>query len=934
MRPWRHWFLDSRVGLRVLGLFVLAAGAPLVLLALLSQRAVDDALAHSDELIVAGTAKSTSLQTLERLRLAQQTLTIAAAGQGPRGPGGQPRALSAVLEMDAQGVAQVVFGDAMWLQRQRPLLAALPASQQLAVLSAPATAGGPASQAVVLRRALEDGGWRLGLVNPRFLWDGADELPPGLWQCVLQSDGTPLYCSNPDAVPLARAQFQQQAGSQRTRGLFLAADFGAADWHFVAGHGARDADPAADALRSLLPVAAAAALLLALLLSLVQLRRTMTPLQALARGAREIAARRFGLRLDIRSRDEFGDLAHAFNDMAGRLEAQFSELETLAAIDREIVDRVDLAAIAVHIVEQLQRVLPGRAVGLAYLGARDAQHLVCVAAVPGSRGTRSHRVALEPQALARLAVATEWIVLHGLLDIPGFDNADPGQAQPPMALPLRWRERCFGLIAVGAGHPIDADVHRQLLDLRNRAAIAASAAEREQVLVHAADHDSVTGLLNRHGLGAALCTAVAAAGRAERTLALLFIDLDRFKAVNDTLGHAAGDQALRQVAERLRTCLPDRAQAARPAGDEFVVLLPGAGGAEAAAALAGALCDHLAQPMLIGESLFFLRSSIGISLCTDPQTSPDTLLRSADQAMYQAKRAGGGRHALFDQQLDERARRRACIEAELPLAAERGQLRLMYQPRLDSLSGRVASVEALVRWRHPEHGDCSPGEFVPIAEETELIEHLGRWVIDSACAQLRAWRDAGLADLRVSINLSARQIGSSRLLPDLQSALARHGLRGADLELEITEGLLVEQTEATVERLHALRRLGMTLALDDFGTGYSSMSYLRNLPIDVLKIDRAFVKDLGADRSALAVARAIVALASSLGMRTVAEGVETTAQWHVLEDLRCDEVQGFLFSPPVNADEVAELVRRDTRPGPLVAAPAAAPITAAAPSWL
>jgi diguanylate cyclase (GGDEF)-like protein len=904
---WRHRILDSRVGLRVLGLFVLAAGAPLLLLALLSQQAVDDALAHSQSLTLASTAKSTSLQTLERLRLAQQSLLVARPTPIRRGAGGQPMPLQAVVDMDAQGRWSVVFGAeiaAVLLDLPLDGPAAPPARRLLLV------PGGPAAPHVVLRERREGGGIRLGLVDPAFLWDGADELPPGVWQCALADSGMPLFCSTPEAAAAAAEQFGQQR--QRARGLFLASDFGAPDWHFVAGFDERQADGATRALRAMLPIAATAALLLAVLLALVQLRRTMTPLRALAAGAREIAQRRYATRLDIRSRDEFGELAQAFNDMAERVEAQFGELETLAAIDREIVDRVDLAGIAVRITEQLRRVLPQHAVGLAYLAASDARHLVCVTAGPGAPATRSHRIALEPAAGARLAAASEWLPLDGLLAIPAFGEREGVATQrPAMALPLRWRERCFGFIAVGAGAEIDADVQRQLLDLRNRAAIAASAAEREQHLVHAAEHDSITGLLNRHGLDAVLRKLIAAAGPGPRTLAMLFVDLDRFKAVNDTMGHAAGDQALHQVAERLRGCLPPRGLAARPAGDEFIVLLPGAG--DGATALAQAICDSLAPPMLIGEAPVFLRASIGITLCADPQASPESLLRSADQAMYKAKHAGGGRYALFDERLDAQARRRAWIEADLPQAARRGQLRLLYQPRVERTGGRIASVEALVRWQHPLHGACPPGEFIPVAEQSELIEHLGRWVIETACAQVRAWRDAGLAELRVAVNLSARQIGSDRLLPDLQAALARHALRGEDLELEITESLLVEQTDATVERLYALRRLGMTIALDDFGTGYSSMSYLRSLPIDVLKIDRAFVKDLGHDRSALAVARAIVALASSLGMRTVAEGVETVEQWHALDELRCDEVQGFLLSRPVEADAVAGLLREQRR---------------------
>lgn len=906
MNRWRSRLLGSRVGLRVLGLFVLAAAAPLLALAWLAQQAIDEALARSNAEILAATAKATGLQSLDRLRLARQSL-LAMPGAPVVGPGA-PHPLQAVVDIDPAGRRNVLHEGA---GGARLLAASLdaPVADNTQLLIVPDGAGTPD---VVLRVQRPGGGTRYGLVDRSFLWDGADELPPGIWLCAIDDQGRPLQCSQPGMAERAARQLGSRpapaaASADGVRGLFLAADFGARDWYFVAGFDDERADAAAQSLRRQLPIAAAAVLLLALLLAMVQLRRTMTPLQALADGARQIAARRTGTRVRVTSRDEFGELADAFNHMAERIEAQFAELDTLASIDREIVDGADLAAIGVQIVQQLQRVLPRRAVALAYLPRLEARHLVGIVAAPGLPDTRSYRIAAEPALFARIGTDSGWLPLEGLVDVPGLAGGS--------ALPLLRGEHCFGLLALGAGPAPDEDAQRQLLELRNRASIAAGAAERERTLLHAARHDPVTGLLNRHGLDGALQEALPQAGPGDAQLAVLFVDLDRFKAVNDSLGHAAGDQALRQAAERLHGCLPEHAQAARPAGDEFVVLLPRAGTGRSATVLAQSICDSLAQPVLLGDTLFFLRASVGVALCGDARASGTAVLRQADQAMFQAKRAGGGRYALFDPQLDAQARRRAWIESDLPLAAERGELRLVYQPRL-ARGGAMVAVEALLRWKHPVHGACPPDEFIAVAEQSTLIEHVGRWVIEQVCAQARAWRDAGFDGPRVAINLSARQIASDRLLPDLQAAMARHGLLGSDLEVEVTESLLVEQTETTLGRLHALRRLGLTIALDDFGTGYSSMSYLRSLPIDVLKIDRAFVKDIGHDRSALAVARAIVALASSLDMRTVAEGVETAQQWEALQALQCDEVQGFLFSPPLEAAVITARLRAAAIPEP------------------
>jgi diguanylate cyclase (GGDEF)-like protein len=904
----RRWILDSRVGLRMLGLFALAAGAPMLLLAWLSQQAVDDSFARSEALVIANTARSTAQQTLERLRLASQSLLADTLHARTRERRGAPSPLLAVVDVDTQGQSTVVQGDS---SDSRPLIA-------LAAEGAGSTAHGlrlvppsaPDGRIGVVLSVARAGHTRFGLVNPAFLWDGFDEMPPDHWQCVFGGNTPePLFCSDPAAAETAASRLRSHAaGAEGTapsvRGLFLGADFGAPDWYFVAGVAADGSDHAEGTLRRAAPVAGAAALLLAVLLAMVQLRRTMGPLVRLTAGAREIAQRRFGTVVHVRGGDEFGELAAAFNDMSLRLQAQFDELGELAEIDRAIVGRTPLCAIHGTIATQLQRLLPGRTVVVARIMNTDDRGELDLVVRLASGVALERRSRAEGALLSRVREAVDWVAFDGLCTVP-----DLALGRGALALPLRWGEHCFGFIAIGAEAPAptDADTLRQIAELRHRAAIAASADEHERVLRRASRVDGVTSLLNRNGLHEDLARLTAAAGPGPDVLAVLYIDLDRFKSINDTLGHAAGDQALHAMAERLRGCVPARGIAARPAGDEFVVLLPGAEG-DAATALAQAICDMLALPVVLAETVFFLRASVGIALCTDTRTTPEQLLRNADQAMYLAKRRGGGRYVLFDAQLDAQTQRRAWIEAELPRAAERGQLRLLYQPRIDRRSGRMTSVEALIRWQHPERGLCAPAEFIPVAEESDLIEHLGRWILDTACAQVRRWRHQGL-ELRVAINLSARQIASSRLLRDLDASLARHGVNPQDLEFEITEGLLLDPTDTTIARLRELRDLGITLALDDFGTGYSSMSYLRSLPLDVLKIDRAFVKDLGRDRSAMAIARAIVALASSLGLRTVAEGVEDMTQWRALEGLGCDEVQGYLVSRPVESDRIEAMLR-------------------------
>jgi len=914
----KRLFNGSRIGLRVFGMFTLAAATPLLLLAALSQGTVDAALRRSEATALTTSAKAAGMQTMERLRVARLALGSDRQPVASSRPSDMARPLLALVSIPKGGSPRAMYGAdrstvlTTWIGRRET--SAGPGQDQLAV----DRSRGAGAADIVIDAVTDTGERRVGLVNPAYLWEGADEMPPGLWLCVLDGAPSPLYCSDPAAANLASvpagaasAPLAHEKPEARWR-LFLGADFRGSDWLFVAGEDASRSDAITDETRRLLPTVAVAGVLLAMMLSLVQIRRTLKPLNRLVAGARELASRRSMSRVDVRSKDEFGELAVAFNEMAFRLEARFEEIESLAAIDGDIVAQQPLAAIVARIVARLGDVLPGISVMIAW---------IIPAAIGQAQVMRAGSTAPELKAIEiDVAVLTELAASSEALDYP-IDASMPSCFAPVLghaglrvlALPLTWGERCFGFLAIGQSGSADtqpnADSMRQILELRNRAAIAASAAERDQALRWQAHHDSLTGLLNRNGIEQALSSAIADAGVENRAPAVLFVDLDRFKAINDGLGHAAGDSALVQVAQRLRDCVPEGAVIGRHAGDEFVIVLRHAGQGEAASALAQTICEKLGQPILSGTEIVSVGASVGVVISSDRLGSAQQLLRCADQAMYEAKRTGGGRYHVFEQKLDAKAERLAWIERELPMAAGRGQLRLLYQPRVDRLSGRINSVEALLRWQHPVHGPCPPAEFIPVAERSELIEHIGRWVVDAACAQARQWRELGISSLPIAVNLSARQISSDRLLPDLQSAFKRHAVPPGALELEITESVFVEQTDSTIARLHRLRREGLILALDDFGTGYSSMAYLRKLPLDILKIDRAFINDLGREPSALAVAQAIVTLAQSLGMRTVAEGVETTEQLQVLSSLGCDEFQGYLFSRPVESTSILEMLR-------------------------
>jgi diguanylate cyclase (GGDEF)-like protein len=429
----------------------------------------------------------------------------------------------------------------------------------------------------------------------------------------------------------------------------------------------------------------------------------------------------------------------------------------------------------------------------------------------------------------------------------------------------------------------------------------------EMRVIQLARYDSLTGLANRSMFIDELERTLAHAQVEHKAFAVLFIDLDRFKAVNDSLGHAAGDLLLKATAKRLTDLLRGGDLVARLGGDEFVVLIGSCVEPAALAKVASRLLTELAEPMLLCGRTVQVSGSVGISLYPADGQDAATLLKCADTAMYLAKSRGKNNFQFFTAELAQRASRFFALEGDLRQALDRDELVLHYQPKFDSRSGALCGLEALIRWQHPQRGLVSPSEFIPLAEESGLIVPIGRWVMATACGQMRAWRDAGLDPPRCAINLSARQFASDRLVDDLHEALALSALESDALEVELTESALMADPDHAQSALRRLQALGVRIAIDDFGTGYSSLAYLKRFPAHTIKLDRSFVSGLPANRDDLAITRAVVAVAHSLGMQVVAEGVETNAQLAVLRELGCETVQGFLLGRPVPPEALAPL---------------------------
>lgn len=923
-------FLRSAVGRRVFFLFLLSAFVPAVLLVVLSYGHVRGVVSDytQRQLTQAGSAHTRAFY--DHLLGAHFILNanVAQIRHGSNMASTDPFALKQVFRRAyrvTHDQAVLRFGSPLGEEPPRiDAQAALHlAKGEVALLLPPGRPQSPPWLAVAIDPSQVPNGVLIAELEPAYVWGDSEEISYQTDICVLAEGSVVLYCSN-DKVGLTASRVALQSADDHsdhandwlfaTRVLFLKAKFGAADWTVVALR------PAGLAMASLTQLAQTylgitlLTLLLVALLSVVQIRRTLVPLERLIEGTQRIAREDFLQPVKVEREDEFGQLARSLNGMALRVGQQMDALRALSRIDQEILSHLNIQQIVALVQARLLALLPQAVVGVV---VRDL--------LTGNAGTAYLQQASNAQSMhAQLKLETQhlagcdgyrngvWLAVAGP-DVPGFVTllADLGAAHC-FVIPIFWRDEVCGALGIGVAErqEVTPELIEQIHDLAKRVGVAFAALAREAELVFRAHHDDLTGLPNRALLSERLQQELARTRRAGKQLALLFLDLDRFKNVNDTLGHDCGDQLLREAAKRLSACLRECDTVARLGGDEFVVLLTTLDNPQQAAKLAGQVLTLLSEPFLIAGNQCFISASIGVSVFPADGATPEELLKQADIAMYRAKAAGRGRFVFFEESMNLEQRDRAVMEHALHQAIERHQFTVHYQPRVDLRDGRLLGAEALLRWQHPELGSVSPAVFIPLAEDIGLIDTIGPWVMRQVCAQLADWQTNGYAFGKVAVNVSGRQFRSGDLVMQVTNALEATGLTPDVLELEVTEGVLIEDVESVRDVLGQLKKMGVSVALDDFGTGYSSMSYLRHLPIDILKIDQSFVRDLEHDEDARNLVQAIIAMAHALHKSVVAEGVETLAQGNLLRTWGCNEAQGFYFSRPVTAAALEALMEK------------------------
>ncbi|HET7728984.1 MAG TPA: EAL domain-containing protein [Usitatibacter sp.] len=910
-------YVRTRMSRRLFVLFVLCAFLPLAAIAVLSMVQVRSLLQQQGDQRLLSTAKAYGMTLFERLLLAHELALAAAAKGGPIGPEAmEGKAFSALGVVMPDGTRQQLIG-----HTDPPPLAPDALERLSAGKPVVRVTGGAANPTIELIGALPGrDGFVVGKVRPVFVWGPADELPTATDFCVVEERWrTPMYCSTPMPEALrGETSWTRQGEVHRARSWtqFMRAGFGTPDWIVVASqpesyHLAR----AVEFARLYIPIVLMA-LLLVLWLTIRQSRDITEPLARLADRAQRVSHNDFETRLDLRRDDEFGSLANAFDHMTLMLGRQFASLTALSEIDRLILSTQDTTDVIRTVLQRLRDLSHASCVSLTVYDHDDPGHarsyFLSEEDADGPRMQRHEMEAPDRATLEQMAEAA-WIAL------------EPEQVQQPYYLgyvrsrgmsralvqPIVWRGAVCGAIVVGYGtHAQPSPEERSgIRELADRMAVAVSSAWRDQQLYVQSHYDPVTGAPNRLLFKDRLNLEIVRSQREGLYFALLFVDLDHFKNVNDSYGHSAGDAVLREAAERIGACIRASDSIARLGGDEFTVLLTSLGHPQEAWLIAESIVAALSREFVMGEQRCFLSASVGIASYPADGTTGEELLKSADTAMYRAKAGGRGQAVFFEERMNDEAVARVSLDRDLRVALERGELALHYQPQWDMRSGRIVACEALVRWNHPTRGSISPGRFIALAEESGFIEPLGQWIIAQACAQMKRWREEGLPLERVSVNVSPRQFRRRGLVEFIRRTVELEGLPAACIELEITEGLLLDRGAAVEGLLRELAEMGHRIALDDFGTGFSSMSYLKRFPVHTIKIDRAFIEGLDRSHDSEPIVAAIIAMSHALGKDVIAEGVETLEQSEVLQRLLCDQAQGFLVSRALPAGEFAALVR-------------------------
>ena len=921
-----RWTLTRGVGRQIFAFFLLAAIVPMLFTAWLAWHEFNRGLEVENSRKLKANAKEYGIEILSRLELASEK-----AGEIIRIA--RKDGLSAVDEHDYL----TDHFNGFWVIRDTFAPATLLESEGLEIELSVAdeahlNAGGTklaltAQDELIMLQAVGPSApgcivaFRL---NAGKIWGARDNLPHNTEFCVFGENGERLYCTatietgiHTSLVGMGEnrssifGEWEHNGETQFAAlwQLFLGGLYATPSIDIIAVQSRSFAMRTGTDFRRVFIPAIILVFVLVAFLSVKLIARSLVPLQHLTLAARQYAGGDLAARVRVRTGDEFEWLAEAFNKMAGRLGRQISALEAMSGIDRMILSGTKFEDVSEDVVGHLVELTSCQSASVI---ARD----------------------IDAPSKGKMISSCGKEFIHERIDLPGgidhnwcqprqVDISQVDEQQAPykarfeafghsfvVLVPVILNEQLKGVLLLGFESRLELSQGsmQRVVDLAGRFAVALSSVEREETLYRQAHFDTLTGLPNRQLLKDRLEQHIGNARVEEHSGALLFLDLDRFKEINDVFGHSVGDGVLIQAAKRIVSEVRDRDTVARLGGDEFVVVLPSVRNESIVRSMAERLLARLAEAFTVRDVDHYVSASIGVVMFPEDGDSVETLLKNADAAMYRAKDAGRGRFEFFSKRLNAESRRKIGLERDLRQAYYDGALQLHYQPQFDIATGEISGAEALLRWTHPTNGVISPDEFIPLAEDSGLIIDLGEWVIEQACKDLRTILDRGLHPGPVSINVSALQLRESGFRRAIMEPVRRYEIHPGYMQLEVTETAVAQNKDTAIALLESLRSDGVRVAIDDFGTGYSSLSYLQQMPFDVIKIDKSFVDKIGSGVTSNNICRTIIRMAEELGKMSIAEGVETREQLEFLQRNGCDFVQGFYYSRPLPPDQFLEFV--------------------------
>lgn len=923
-------FLDSKVARRMLFLFLIAALLPITILAFFSARQVNAITAESVNADLRQNAKNYGLLIHERLMLLNEKLTLHFADQSPTQYGKfQNKKMDSFSQLHVFKLDSLTYlsenklpalsgNEQEFLKQGKPVLMTkfrenLPAELYLLHLI-------ENTQLVVM-----------GMIKNDALWGRAETFDDSQGFCIYGNDNKLLFCSQ---IQLdAQLQNVKSAWVKTTTGnlnftdgkqdllvgfwsLFLRPSFFYPGFTIAITADQEKALASSSGLTQLFIVVSLLTLIIILFLSTIQIRRYLTPIQELMRGIQRIAKNDFNHPVQVKTDDEFHELAGSFNSMSNQLSHHFEFLTTIAKIDQSILSNNGIQDILATIISLGNKAVHSETVNIAMASdtddelldiyAEDIHHVHGVSMVSDRiNPADKHGLMLKKTALYRI---------NNDVKLPSFLTALIQENIASFILvPIVSNEKLTAILIFGF-HNVEfsPESHFRLRELGDRFAIALEKATWNRELYLQANYDSLTQLPNRQRLNEHLQQAIKRSNRDNSHFSLMFIDLDRFKTVNDSLGHASGDKLLKMVADRLNSTLSDDDTVARLGGDEFIVLLAPSDENEAvysrSTLIASQVLETLSNSYTIDNQELHISASIGIATYPNDGEDLKALLKNADSAMYHAKTEGRNNFQFYSHELNQMALQQLKMQTELHNAIANDEFQMYYQAKVNTKTGQIVGAEALIRWFHPTNGLIPPFQFMPIVEKSGLIKKLGEWTLRESCRQNKQWQEQGLMAIPISVNLSPIQFQQKNLVKIVEQALDDADLSANYLNLEILENTEMKDPEKTIYTLNSLRNLGVSISIDDYGTGHSTLSYLKKFPVDVLKMDMSFIKNLHQDLGDQAIVASTVLLAHNLGIKVVAEGVENAEQLVILQELNCDEVQGYYYSRPVPARDFANLL--------------------------